>query len=64
MRANPLSLEVWHFVLRFVLPGGGLATPAYLERRVVDYWTQRLPKVHWLSREEEEEESYLINLKE
>ena len=27
-RANPLSLGVWHFTLRFVLPGVGLATRA------------------------------------
>ena len=27
-RANPLSLWVWHFTLRFVLPGVGLATRA------------------------------------
>ena len=27
-RANPLSLGVWHFTLRFVLPGVGLATLA------------------------------------
>ena len=27
-RANPLSLGVWHFTLRFVLPGVGLATPS------------------------------------
>ena len=26
-RANPLSLRVWHFTLRFVLPGVGLAIP-------------------------------------
>ena len=26
-RAHQLSLEVWHFTLRFVLPGVGLATP-------------------------------------
>jgi hypothetical protein len=26
-RANPLSLGVWHFTLRFVLSGVGLATP-------------------------------------
>ena len=41
-RANPLFLEVWHFTLRFVLPGVGLATPVDLERRVIAYWTQSL----------------------
>jgi hypothetical protein len=43
-RANPLSLGVWHFTLRFVLRGAGLATPVDLERRAVAYWTQSLPK--------------------
>lgn len=42
-RANPLSLEVWHFALRFALPEVGLDTPADLERRAVDHWTQSLP---------------------
>jgi hypothetical protein len=45
-RANPLSLEVWHFTLRFVLHGVGLATPVDLERRAVADRTQSLPKVY------------------
>ena len=43
-RANLLSLEVWHFTLRFDLPGVGLANSVNLERRVVDHWTPRLQK--------------------
>ena len=35
--------RVWHFTLRFVLPGAGLATPVNLELRAVAYWTQSLP---------------------
>ena len=38
--------QVWHFTLRFVLPGVGLATPVDLERRAVAYWTQSLPFGH------------------
>ena len=41
---NPISLGIWHFTLRFVLPGVGLANPVDLERRAVSYWTQSLPK--------------------
>jgi hypothetical protein len=44
-RANLLALEVWHFTLRFVLHGVWLAIPVDLERRVVSYCTQSLPKV-------------------
>jgi hypothetical protein len=43
VRANPLSLEVWHFTLRFVLLGVGWVTPVGLERRVVTCRTQSLP---------------------
>jgi hypothetical protein len=42
-QANPRSLGVWRFTLRFALPGLGLATPVHLERREVTYWTQSLP---------------------
>ena len=34
-RANPLSLGVWHFTVRFVLPGVGLATRAESRKAVV-----------------------------
>jgi hypothetical protein len=34
-RANPLSVGVWHFTLRFVLPGVGLATRAEGRKAVV-----------------------------
>ena len=34
-RANPLSLGVWHFTMRFILPGVGLATRAEGRQAVV-----------------------------
>ena len=53
-QANPLSLGVWHFTLRFILPGVGLATPG--RKAVMQSPTG--PKIYpnTLSREEEEEE--------
>jgi hypothetical protein len=56
-RANPLSLGVWHFTLRFVLPGVGLATRAEGRKAVAcsrpldPKSTQSLPpEMEWAAR--------------
>ena len=44
-RANPLSLEVWHFTLRCILPWSWVGNPRPKGCCAVTYWTQSLPDI-------------------